>query len=109
MAADLIAWLYNTISAGVVGGVAANATYEAIKFYLGKSFGKLENSVREDNRAKFNDLIELALEQNEKLQQQLEELKSGKPANHQSITGSISTGNITSTNGSVHVGHSINK
>lgn len=102
---ELMTWTYDTVTSGVTG----NAAYDGIKYLMGATFALYQNYAKQGKADDFQMLFEAELAKNKELQQQLEELKDGKQPNYQSISGSITTGNISNTGGDVQVGHSINQ
>lgn len=84
----LITFVWSAIAGGVV--------YDGVKAILGNSFQRLADYKANDQKAKFEETLEILLENNDKLRTQLSALASGEQTN-------ITTGNIT-TNGNVIVG-----
>ena len=70
----MIEFLWNSMAAGVVG----NSTYDAIKSSLGKGFDILSTCVAENRESDFNIAISAILLTNEKLLNELQEIRRGK-------------------------------
>ena len=59
-------------------GVAGSGVYDGVKLILGQTFGKLEIFARNDDKEKFDLVLQTAIESNEAIKSQLEQLQRGE-------------------------------
>ena len=76
MSMDFVNFVFGTLT-----GVAGNAAYDGIKLIFGSTFSSLEASAKADNKEKFELILQTAIEQNNEIKQQLEQLQQGKSIN----------------------------
>jgi hypothetical protein len=95
MALTSFAW--DSISAGVMG----SAAYEGIKALTGEGFSRLSGYRKNNQQAEFEIALQAMLETNQALRDSLAQLARGGTGDISSIT----TGNISTTDGSVIVGN----
>jgi len=70
---NLIAFVWNAVSSGVIGNVA----YDGIKLALGKGFDRLASYAKENKKNEFETALISILETNEKILQELSQLREG--------------------------------
>lgn len=73
MSMDLVSFVF-----GAATGVAGNAVYDGIKLVLGNTFSKLETLAKNNDKATFEMVLQTAIESNETIRQQLEQLQRGE-------------------------------
>ncbi len=74
MSMDLISFVFGAAASGVTG----NAVYDGIKLVLGNGFAQLEAFAKNDDREKFELVLQTVLENNDTIKQQLEQLQRGE-------------------------------
>ena len=95
--ATLTDFAWNAMAGGVVG----NATYDGIKALLGAGFARLSGYAANQQHTEFEIALQAMLETNQALRDSLTQLATGGTGDISSIT----TGNISTTGGSVIVGN----
>jgi hypothetical protein len=70
---NLIAFVWSAITSGVIGNVA----YDGIKLILGKGFDRLASYAKENKESEFEIALLSILETNEKIAQELSQLREG--------------------------------
>lgn len=70
---DLVSFAF-----GALTGVAGNAAYDGMKLILGNTFNKLEVFAKNDEKEKFELVLLAAIESNETIKNQLEQLQRGE-------------------------------
>lgn len=81
--------------------MAGGAFYDGIKALLGTSFNRLHQHYTQQERAEFEQTLEILLDNNQQLRQNLAALAQG---NSRSVNIRIQTGNIRA-NGNVNIGN----
>ena len=62
----------------IATGTASTVVYEGAKAVLGSTFSKLEAFAKNDDRETFELVLQTAIESNEEIKQQLEQLQRGE-------------------------------
>jgi len=101
MSMDLINFVF-----GAATGVAGNSVYDSIKLILGNKFGQLETVAENDNRGKFEFLLQTVLANNETIKEQLQQLHAQELGQQTGVnikgdvkagTGSVAAGVVSGT------------
>ncbi|MFN3786089.1 MAG: hypothetical protein ACK4RS_04540 [Thiothrix sp.] len=85
----------------IAGGVVGNAAYDGIKALMGAGFARLSGYAANNQQAEFEIALQAMLETNQALRDSLTQLAMGSKGGISTIT----TGNISTTGGSVIVGN----
>ncbi len=80
MSMDLINFVF-----GAATGVAGNTVYDSTKLILGSTFGKLETFARQDDKERFELVLQTVLETNEAIKQQLDDLLAQQPGTQTTV------------------------
>ena len=93
--------LTNFAWSAIAGGVVGNAAYDGIKALTGAGFARLSGYTVNNQQIEFEIALQAMLETNQALRDSLTQLAMGGTGDISAIT----TGNISTTGGSVIVGN----